>query len=119
MLRLFRFTKLNAARRAASVVCSLDSAADGGVSTFNTSAPISASIIVQNAPGATRTNSSTRIPSSGPAMRFPPLGYARDEHRKYYCIALSMHSPSVALLLDGSNAGTQHDFRLLLAKKTL
>ena len=35
---------------------------------FRTSAPISANIIVQNAPGPTRVSSRTLIPSSAPAM---------------------------------------------------
>src|SRR5436309_2281781 len=68
MLLLLRFTKAKAARRAASAS---PGACGSGVSIFRTSAPMSASIIVQNSPGATRASSMILMPSSTPMVVSP------------------------------------------------
>ena len=103
MLCLLRLTNWKAARRA-SCEASPASAADasaGGVSIFNTSAPMSANIIVQKAPGATRISSRTFIPSSGPGIALPPYDGTRVDHSPHlHPLPLA----SVTLLLRESNA---------------
>src|SRR5687767_15716405 len=77
MLRLLRFTNVNAARRAASAS---PGPAGSGVSIFSTSAPMSASIIVANSPGATRASSRILMPSRAPMVSFSSEGIG-DEPR--------------------------------------
>src|SRR5436309_8431353 len=71
MLFLLRLVKLVASLRASSGFGEAPEPAnlpDGGASIFSTSAPMSANIIVQKAPGPTRVSSRILMPSSAPAI---------------------------------------------------
>ncbi len=72
MLFLLRLVKLVASFRASSGFGEAPEPAslpDGGASIFSTSAPMSANIIVQKAPGPTRVSSRILMPSSAPGMK--------------------------------------------------